>query len=121
MPAFAVHPKEERVHPVVFDNLYIERDTIEIAVPSDYKLLSTPKSVRLDEPFAAFRAEYKLNGQTLTCARFFVLKTLRIEKSDYNHMREFYIKIAKVDDDEIILKKAAAGAVTENTSNGDKR
>jgi len=105
VPAFAINPEDERIHPVVFDNKFVEWDKLTIRIPKGYDAFFIPSEEKMYEEFATFKSSYARVEDTISLLRWFELKTLSIKKEQYKALQEFYKKVAQADKREIIFRK----------------
>lgn len=105
VPAYVVHPEDERVHPVVFENKFTEFDSVTIRIPHGYEVIFMPSEVNVDEQFARYQAANSKVGDLIRFRRFFEVKSLWLDKKDYKVLYEFYRKIAISDQAEVIFRK----------------
>jgi len=96
----------DRKHPLKIKRGFKDVDEVEIKLPSDYKVESSPKNVLVENKFGYYKAEIETKDEnTLVYKREFVVNDGEFPKEDYDAFREFYKEINKLDNSKIALIK----------------
>jgi len=96
----------DRKHPLKIKRGFKDMDEVEIKLPSDYKVESSPKNVLVENKFGYYKAEIETKDEnTLVYKREFVVNDGEFPKEDYDAFREFYKEINKLDNSKIALIK----------------
>lgn len=103
-------PKDEdREQPVEFELGYEDSDEITFQLPSSYKVESLPKSIeKIDSPYGSYSVEIIEKDDTIIYKRFLKINPVKVPASEYNDLRNFYKKIAKMDKAKLVLVRRAA-------------
>jgi len=79
-------------------------ETIELNLPSTFKLMELPEDVSLDNKFATYTMSFKKVGQKIIVTRNLNVKKEWIEVDEYKEFKEFYNKLVKADSAQLLLK-----------------
>ena len=103
-------PKDEdRQQPVEYELGYEDSDEITFKLPSSYKVESLPKGIeKIDSPFGSYSVEIVEKEDTIIYKRQVKINPVHIPPSDYNQLRDFYKKIAKMDGAKLVLVRRSA-------------
>ncbi len=100
--------EEKRIHPIKIENDYHEKDEYVFDLPEGYKVESVPdENTLLESEFGKFSLELKVTDKTVTITRSLDIFAVELPASDYNKLRDFYKKIAKIDAAKMVLVKKA--------------
>lgn len=102
-------PESQRIHPILFDYRFVNRDVMKVRIPPDFEIAHLPGAVKLDQPFGLFQSTYSVNQDTIIHDRIFVKKELLISSDDYVRLKEFYDRAAQEDSRQIILRRKPSG------------
>ena len=97
-------PKKERNFPVLFDYNFNTIDEVKIDIPNQFEIEFLPPNVLLDEDFGFFESSYEIVDNKIYHKRIFERKELFIPVEEYDQLKSFYDKVAKEDNQKIILK-----------------
>ncbi len=111
IPLNAVNPfsdfppaNEERLHPVVIENSFSERDSIVFHLPVGYKVESMPPNEKsLETDFGKYSLRIFQDQYVLTVIRELEVKATRIPAADYNKWRDFFKGVGKLDGGKLVL------------------
>lgn len=96
---------EERKTPIEIWMWKGARDeTIELTLPSTFKLMEVPENVSFDNKFATYSMSFKKVGQKIVVTRNLNVKKDWIEVDEYKEFKEFYNKLVKADAAQLLLK-----------------
>jgi cellulose synthase operon protein C len=84
---YAARPS--RRHPLLVGAQRELRQVMRLALPANKKVLSTPRSMRLDTPLASFRIDVERGDREVVVTRSLALRKGRIEASEYPAWRRF--------------------------------
>jgi hypothetical protein len=99
-----VFPKKERIFPVLFDYEFSSVDELAIEIPHQFEIESLPPNLLLDENFGFFESSYETVDNRIYHKRVFERKKLFIPVEEYDQLKAFYDRVAKEDNQKIILK-----------------
>ena len=97
-------PQEQRELPVLFDYQFGNKDEISISIPEGLDIEFVPPNVFLDEDFGFFESSYEIIDGNILHRRVFERKQLFVPVEEYERLKEFYDRVAKEDNQKIILK-----------------
>ncbi|RED50271.1 DUF3857 domain-containing protein [Seonamhaeicola aphaedonensis] len=81
-------------------------DTVEIKLPSDYKIESQPENVLIENKYGSYKMELNVKDEnTLIYNREFTIADGYFPKEDYKAFRDFYKEVSKQDNAKIALIK----------------
>lgn len=96
----------DRKHPLKIKRGFKDIDEIEIILPSDYQIESSPKNVFLENKFGYYKAEIEAKDEnTLIYKREFVINDGEFPKEDYDAFREFHKEVSIQDNSKVALIK----------------
>jgi hypothetical protein len=97
-------PQRQRDFPVVFDYRFSNKDEIRISISEGLDIEFLPSNVILDEDFGFFESSYEVTDGEILHRRVFERKQLFVPVEEYEPLKEFYDRVAKEDNQKIILK-----------------
>ncbi len=97
--------KEERAHPLRWNNTYLSEERISILIPKGYRIRYLPEGVDIGLPFGSYRIDYENSGGTITLKTREIRKIRSIEVDQYRDYKKYEEKIAKELDKLIILER----------------
>ncbi|TWO33381.1 DUF3857 domain-containing protein [Seonamhaeicola sediminis] len=81
-------------------------DSVEIKLPSDYKIESKPENVLIENKYGSYKMELNIKDEnTLVYNREFIITDGYFPKEDYEGFRDFYKEVSKQDNAKIALIK----------------
>ena len=96
----------DRKHPLKIERGFKNVDEVEIKLPSDYSIESSPQNVFIENKFGYYKAELQPKADnTLIYKREFVINDGDFPKEDYDAFREFYKNVSTQDNSKITLIK----------------
>lgn len=96
----------DRKHPLKIERGFKDVDEVEIKLPSDYSIESSPQNVFIENKFGYYKAELQPKADnTLIYKREFVINDGDFPKEDYDAFREFYKNVSIQDNSKITLIK----------------
>lgn len=96
---------DERDSPVIVKTAYVDRDTINIALPEGYRLEFQMESVKLDSEFGAYEVTFSFDPESskLTYTRFLKISNGEFPAEKYKSYRDFIRKVSRTDRSKIVL------------------
>lgn len=103
-------PKDEnRQQPVEFELGYEDSDEITFKLPYNYKIESLPKGVeKIASPYGTYSVEITKKEDTVIYKRHLKINAVNVPANEYNALRDFYKKIAKLDKTKLVLVQKPA-------------
>ena len=103
-------PKDEnRKQPVEFELGYEDSDEIIFTLPSSYKIESLPKGVeKITSPYGSYSVEITKKENTIIYKRYLKINAVNVPANEYDTLRDFYKKIAKLDKAKLVLVQKPA-------------
>ncbi|KPL03521.1 MAG: hypothetical protein AMJ73_06700 [candidate division Zixibacteria bacterium SM1_73] len=98
-------PKKERDFPVLFDYKFSNTDEATIEIPEQFEIEFLPPNISLDETFGSFESSYEIVDDKIYHKSVFERKELFIPVEKYGQLKDFYDKVAREDNQKIILKR----------------
>ena len=85
---------------------FVDKDEIEITLPSTYKVESMPPTKVIENKFGRYKAEIITTEENkIIYKREFVVKDGEFSKEDYSKFRDFYKEVSKQDNAKVALIK----------------
>jgi hypothetical protein len=104
---------ERRTAPIDLDYPYQMQDTVTIHLPKALAVESAPKDAQIPLPDnALYQATFKQQPDTLVAGRLFVLGNVLYRVEEYGKVKDFYQKVNAKDQEQAVLRPAAAAAST---------
>ncbi|MEM9917387.1 MAG: DUF3857 domain-containing protein [Bacteroidota bacterium] len=97
-----------RLHPIVVQDSYYEKDDFTISLPEGFRIESMPEEEKvLDTPYGSYKVWIEKNEDSRELKYHRELNILPVElpASDYQDFRNFYKEIAKLDKMKVVLVK----------------
>ncbi|MEM6773083.1 MAG: hypothetical protein AAF597_21080, partial [Bacteroidota bacterium] len=97
-----------RLHPIVVQDSYYEKDDFTISLPEGFRIESMPEEEKvLDTPYGSYKVWIEKNEDSRQLKYHRELNILPVElpASDYQDFRNFYKEIAKLDKMKVVLVK----------------
>ncbi|MFQ6032787.1 MAG: transglutaminase-like domain-containing protein, partial [Candidatus Zixiibacteriota bacterium] len=94
-----------RIFPIMFDQVKMDIDSVNIIIPSAYEVISLPEAVNLENDFGEFSTQYQVKDSLIIYRRKLAIKKLLIPSSSYKEVKNFFNQIFEQDQKTIILKK----------------
>jgi len=98
--------KEIRTSPIVLDFPYVDLDTIQIHVPSGYRLEAIPDEADIQSKFGAYNFKMELKNNKIYCYRTFKQFDGEYPASDYEELAAFYDAVHRADRKQVIMAKS---------------
>ena len=111
---------ETRQYPVFFDFLSLEHSIINMVIPDDYTLVSSPESQTFQMPDNAgtFKFSVLKNGKFLRIESAVVWNKPIFTSAEYEGLKKFYDKIVEKQNETIVLGKITEDGSNELTESG---
>ena len=111
IPLNAVNPytnippaNEKRIHPIVTEHGYLEKDSIVFHLPVGYHVESMPPAENLLETdYGKYSLRISQDKNTLTVVREFEVRAGRFPAIDYDAWRDFFKEVGKLDGSKLVL------------------
>ncbi len=106
----AKHPfvaQETRATPIDLHYPKMEKDEVTYHLPPGYNLESTPKADAAWPGFAVLKIDSSATGDTIRVVRVFARNFTLLAPDAYNNLRDFYLKLAAADQQQIVLTRGA--------------
>lgn len=103
-----------RVHPVYFRHAAEYHDSLDIAVPEQLAIESTPSTELINHGSMEFNISVQRKAQTVHITQDFVLRGDYFPISMFPQLRDFYQRAAAAREAQITLKKTTAGTAAVN-------
>lgn len=97
--------KEERIHPLIWDNTDSNESRISIQIRERYRISYLPESFEINLPFASYRLEYTNSGGKIQLETSEEQRARTIQVDQYPTYKEYEEKIAKELEKLIILER----------------
>jgi hypothetical protein len=92
--------------PIKINRGFKDIDEVEIKLPTSYKVEALPENEFIETKFGSYKTEIETKDeQTLIYKRQFIINDGEFPKEDYEDFRDFYKKVAKLDNSKIALIK----------------
>jgi hypothetical protein len=96
----------DRKQPFEIKRGFVDKDEIEITLPTDFKIESLPKPVVIKNKFGSYSTEINIKDEKmLVYKRVFTINDGEFQKEDYDSFREFYKEVSKQDNAKVALIK----------------
>lgn len=102
---------ENRVHPIYIDYPYEKVDDVTIELPAGWEVESVPPPQAKDAHIVTYSMKVEKGDAVLHLTRKLSLDFLLLEQKYYTALRNFFEIVRTDDDQQILLKPAAAAAV----------
>ncbi|MDD5311273.1 MAG: tetratricopeptide repeat protein [Candidatus Omnitrophica bacterium] len=108
-PVFALRsmqdyaPLEKRVNDLDIYYAFTEVNEENLTMPENFKIVSTPEDVKIDNEIVSFERSYELKGNVLKLKCVFSIKKPLIKKEEYPAFRDKLIEIDKLDERHVIF------------------
>ena len=86
--------EKPRRQPVIFSNTAFHSDSFEVSFPGEYSIDELPKPVQLENSFAAYTSQSRVENHVLRYSRMYQLKSIRVSLEQMNQLKEFLRSIA---------------------------
>ncbi|HEX9984578.1 MAG TPA: DUF3857 and transglutaminase domain-containing protein [Thermoanaerobaculia bacterium] len=98
---------EQRLHPVYFRYPHQYEDEVTLKLPEGMAVEGVPQAQNLDLGGAGVVTSWNQADGAVTLKRKMYVKSILIPQNNYHAIRNFYSKVASVDQESLVLKKAA--------------
>jgi len=97
--------KKDRQYPVEFPSATLESDTVEIRLPSGYKLDGLPRPTTIENGMGSYKSKLELDGETLRYTRLYEIKDVLVPTDHLPQLKDFYHQISVDENMSAILRK----------------
>jgi hypothetical protein len=94
---------ENRTQDIALKNSFTQLDTIQIALPENYRVETKAETISYKTPFGEYESTTKIEGTHLTYIRRFVRYQGYFSKEKYVELLDFYKKVIKADAAKVVL------------------
>lgn len=94
-----------RQYPMVFQANYLDIDSVQITIPSDYTIESLPKSVNLKSDFGDYRISFAYIGNKVQMIRNYIRQKVEWPKERYVDAQKFFDAVRKADNSRFVFVK----------------
>ncbi|MCF6214302.1 MAG: DUF3857 domain-containing protein [Flavobacteriaceae bacterium] len=95
-----------RILPIEISNGFIDRDSITISLPTNYKIEAAPSASQIKTKYGVYNSEVMVkNDSTVVYIRSLTMNKGYYPKEEYNKFRKFKKSIVRKDNSKIILIK----------------
>jgi len=101
----------ERVHPIYFDFLFQTVDDITVELPDGWKVTTMPDQRKDDGRAISFNTQFSAENNKLHLNRILNVNTALLDQKYYNALRNLFMSVRAVDEQQIVLQPGAATAV----------
>jgi Domain of Unknown Function with PDB structure (DUF3857) len=98
----------ERKQPIYFSYPFREFDKASIKLPEGVQVDTMPENKKLDNGFSIYRSERSVSGSQITLERDFAVRGIGLAVKYYPDLKSFFETVKSSDDEQIMLKPAAA-------------
>jgi hypothetical protein len=97
--------KDTRQSDVDFGEKVYKKTSIELQIPSGYKVSVLPESVQVNDPEFSFNIQYTSNGATIVYTKELIIPEGVIKKQSFLRWNDAVKKLAQAYENQIVLKK----------------
>ena len=83
-----------------------QKDTYRYAIPEGRVVGDRPEKVALDQRFAKFTLDVRIEGAEIVVRREFAWKASRVTAAEYQAFRDFCSKVDRAESEVLTLRKA---------------
>ncbi len=94
-----------RIFPIMFDEVKMDIDSMNIIIPSAYEIIGHPEPINLENDSGEFSTWYQVEDSLIIYKRKLAIKKLLIPSSSYKEVKSFFNQIFEEDQKDIMLKK----------------
>ena len=95
----------EREEDIFLSTGYLDEDEITLTIPEGYVVETRPKNVQVDESFASFSFNIKVDGNTIRVHYRLLRRSGSFPKSLYPQLTAFYRTVRNAYSQKIVIKK----------------
>ena len=96
---------EQRKYDIDYSSSFMNIDTINIQIPSDYTIEAMPKDIIINNKFGSYEIHFRAEGEKINCTRLYKRSEGRFPPSDYAELVKFYDDMYKADRSRIVFVK----------------
>ncbi|KPL03522.1 MAG: hypothetical protein AMJ73_06705 [candidate division Zixibacteria bacterium SM1_73] len=94
-----------RIFPIMFDQVKMDIDSVNMIIPSAYQIISLPEPISLKNDFGEFSTQYQVEDGLIIYKRRLAIRKLLIPSSSHKEVKSFFNQVFEEDQKTIILKK----------------
>lgn len=96
-------PKEARLTPIVLNYPYMDIDSIQIDLPSNYTLETSPENTEIESKFGRYSMQITVEKDKILCTRSMTQLDGEYPASDYEMLMAFYDAVHRADRKQVVL------------------
>jgi hypothetical protein len=94
-----------RIFPIMFDQLKVDIDSVNLIIPSGYEIVSLPEPINLESDFGEFSTQYQVEDSLIIYKRKQAIKELFVPSNSYREIKDFFNQVFEEDQKAISMKK----------------
>jgi len=94
-----------RIFPIMFDQIKMDIDSVNIIIPLAYEITSLPEPLNLENDFGEFSTKYQVEDSLIIYKRKLAIKKLLIPSTSYREVKSFFNQIFEEDQKIISIRK----------------
>lgn len=94
-----------RKYDIVYNNNFLDIDSISIEIPKGYSLEAMPKDVEINNKFGAYFIKFSFQNNSIQVTRSYTRFSARYPKTDYQELVKFYDEMFKADRSRMVFVK----------------
>jgi len=117
IPMSVFHAKDKnpfapttRRAPVYFQYPWVEEEEVTLEVPEGYGVETMPNAANIDAGIIAYNGNYANATSTVSFKRRLTVDSMFVQRENYDKLRAVYSRITAADQEQVVLRKAAAKA-----------
>jgi hypothetical protein len=83
----------------------VHRDSVEIAMPAEFKVDEMPDPIKIETPYGVYTAEWKVTGSKLSFKQSLEVKDTTAPATEYGKIREFFERVNSGQRSAVVLLK----------------
>ncbi len=95
-----------RIFPIMFDQVKVDIDSVNLVIPSGHEIVSLPEPVHLDSEFGEFSTQYQVEDGLIICTRKLAIKELLVPSNSYREIKDFFNQVFEENQKDVVLKKS---------------
>jgi hypothetical protein len=98
-------PQPTRIFPIMFDQVKVEIDSVNLIIPSGYDIVTLPEPINLENDFGEFSTQYQVGDSLIIYQRKLAIKELLVRSNSYREIKDFFNQVFEEDQKAICIKK----------------
>jgi hypothetical protein len=83
----------------------VHKDSVEIALPPEFKVDEMPDPIKIETAYGAYVAEWKVKGNQLSFKQSLAVKETTAPASEYGKIRDFFERVNSGQHSAVVLLK----------------